>query len=101
VSGRSTSLAEERDHLAERVSSGALGRLDVLELLDDVETFALGVLGEELSLRRDRESLFLFLGGDADVGDCGTSGGRLRGRLLTGTALHGAAPGAERCQCRQ
>ena len=42
-SARRASLAQERDHLAERRAAGALGGFDVLELLNDVDALPLGV----------------------------------------------------------
>ena len=56
-----------------RRAAGALGGLDVLELLDDVNTLTLRVFVEQLSLRRDRESLFLLFGRNADVHDRSTA----------------------------
>ncbi|MEQ1909546.1 MAG: hypothetical protein ABMA15_12025 [Vicinamibacterales bacterium] len=43
--------AQERDHVAEGLTAGTLGGLDVLELLNDVNVFAACVLGQQLALR--------------------------------------------------
>ena len=99
--GRSSFFAQERDHLAERRAAGALGGLDVLELLNDVNALALGVIVEQLSLRRDRESLSLapwtkhgrIATAERPVG--GFAAGCWRARLFM------AVQDSERCQCRQ
>ena len=52
-------LRRNVDHLAESRASGALRGFDVLELLNDVDALPLGVIRQELPLRRDRESLLL------------------------------------------
>jgi hypothetical protein len=56
------------------MSDRRASRLDVFEFLDDVNAFTLRVFAEQLSLRRDRESLFLFLGRNADVHNRCTAG---------------------------
>ena len=55
-------IRQEGDHLGEGLTTGTLGRLDVLEPADDLEPMVEGVLLQQFPLCRDGEAfLFLFL----------------------------------------
>lgn len=69
-------MASGLNHPRELTATGLLGRLDVNELLDDLEAMALRVLVNALQLNRDRVAFaLLLLRRDASVGKGWNSGG--------------------------
>ncbi|HSQ05215.1 MAG TPA: hypothetical protein VLN59_14315 [Burkholderiales bacterium] len=77
-------LVEEREHVAKARSAGALRGFVVAEFANDAQVFALGVIAQEVTLRRNAEALLcLFLAAHARVEDgLFTRGRRLLAHVL-------------------